>query len=299
MSPANNRTTTTKKTKRRLTSPVRKTKQGLFVRLLQKFPPWTWWLLIGGIVIIYLCFFYYFFVSPFGIRWRALYGGIDNPQGYNVRGIDISHHQGKIDWDKLRREGLIDDVPVRFIMVKATEGSNLVDKCYSYNFKNARDYGYVRGAYHFWSNLSGAETQAYNFINNVDLVPGDLPPVLDVEQASKKISNNELRDSLVRWLTIVEDHYGVKPIIYTYKKFKKKHLTDTIFNSYPHWIAHYYVDSLDYSGKWHFWQHTDCGKMPGIEELVDLNIFNGSYEQLLEMTIMEPNDSLESVSLEQ
>ena len=51
--------------------------------------------------------------------------------------------------------------------------------------------------------------------------------------------------------------------------------------------------------KWHFWQHTDCGKLPGIEELVDLNIFNGSYEQLLEMTIMEPNDTSETVSLEQ
>ena len=58
MSPINNRTAT-KKTKRRLTSPVRKTKQGLFVRLLQKFPPWTWWLLIGGIVIIYICFIPY------------------------------------------------------------------------------------------------------------------------------------------------------------------------------------------------------------------------------------------------
>ena len=288
----NNNSSNKKNPQRRYYSPVRKKRPGFFIRLFRKTPGWVWWLGGASIVALYLSFFYYFFISPYGLRWRALYGDVPYPQGYEIRGIDISHHQGKIDWDELRRGGVIADSPVRFIMVKATEGSNLVDKCYADNFKNARDYGYVRGAYHFWSNLSGAETQAYNFINNVKLIPGDLPPVLDIEQTSRKISNNELRDSLVRWLNIIERHYGVKPIIYTYHKFRKKHLTDTIFNCYPNWIAHYYVDTLEYGGKWDFWQHTDRGKLPGIEECVDLNIFNGSYEQLMELTLLPPQDTL-------
>ena len=86
----------------------------------------------------------------------------------------------------------------------------------------------------------------------------------------------------------VEAHYGVKPILYTSYKFKKRYLSDSIFNAYPYWIAHYYVDSVRYEGKWHFWQHTDVGTVPGIEEEVDLNVFNGTMEELLELTLKTP-----------
>ena len=71
-------------------------------------------------------------------------------------------------------------------------------------------------------------------------------------------------------------------------KFKKRYLSDSIFNAYPYWIAHYYVDSVRYEGKWHFWQHTDVGTVPGIEEEVDLNVFNGTMEELLELTLKTP-----------
>lgn len=89
-------------------------------------------------------------------------------------------------------------------------------------------------------------------------------------------------------ITTVEAHYGVKPILYTSYKFKKRYLSDSIFNAYPYWIAHYYVDSVRYEGKWHFWQHTDVGTVPGIEEEVDLNVFNGTMEELLELTLKTP-----------
>ena len=66
------------------------------IRLLQKVPSWGWW--IGGLLIVlgYIWFFYYFFVSPFGFRWRALYGDVSYPEGYEIHGIDISHHQGHV-----------------------------------------------------------------------------------------------------------------------------------------------------------------------------------------------------------
>ena len=91
---------------------------------------------------------------------------------------------------------------------------------------------------------------------------------------------NKLRDDLMIWLQRIEKHYGVKPIIYASYKFKTRYLNDSVFNSYPYWIAHYYVDSVEYIGDWAFWQHHDAGTLPGIDEQVDLNIFNGSIQQL-------------------
>ena len=72
---------------------------------------------------------------------------------------------------------------------------------------------------------------------------------------------------------------------YTYYKFKLDYLNDSVFNQYPYWIAHYYVDSLKYEGDWKFWQHTDAGSLPGIKGPVDFNIYNGSFYDLRQMTI--------------
>ena len=117
------------------------------------YPRWAWWLGGVGIIGLYIWVFYHFFVSPFGFRWRALYGDAKNPKGYEIRGIDISHYQGKINWEKLSN-AQIEHSPIRFVVIKATEGSTQIDDCFLDNFKNARDYGFIRGAYHFWSNKS-------------------------------------------------------------------------------------------------------------------------------------------------
>ena len=104
----------------------------------------------------YVYFFYYIFVGPFGFRWRALYGDVNYPAGYEIHGIDISHHQGDIDWEELRDKGLINETPIRFIMIKATEGATTVDENFKENFYQAREYGFTRGAYHFYSVYSSA-----------------------------------------------------------------------------------------------------------------------------------------------
>ena len=262
-----------------------KRRPNIFIRLLQHLPGWAWWLGGALVVALYVYFFYYFFVSPFGFRFRALYGDISYPEGYEIHGIDISHHQGDIDWQTLRDEGTIDKFPVRFIMMKATEGATQVDECFADNFFQAREYGFTRGAYHFYSVHTPAEEQAYHFLQVVKLENGDLPPVLDVEHKPKNQTDEEFKNSVLQWLDIVEKHYEVKPIIYTYFKFKMRYLNDSIFDQYPYWIAHYYVDSLEYQGPWKFWQHTDVGRLPGVKGNVDFNIYNGSYYDLRQMTI--------------
>ena len=274
-----------KQHKRRISSPVRRKRPGLFVRLLRRLPGWSWWL--GGFLLVaaYIWFFYYIFVGPFGFRWRALYGDVNYPEGYEIHGIDISHHQGEIDWDELRDNGMIDKYPIRFVMIKATEGASLIDENFHDNFEQAREHGFTRGAYHFYSVRSSAKDQAEHFISEVKLENGDLPPVLDVEKKPNTQTDQEFKESILLWLQLVEHQYGVKPINYTYYKFKMRYLSDPVFDQYPYWIAHYYVDKVEYQGNWKFWQHTDVGRLPGIKGDVDFNIYNGSYYDLRKLTI--------------
>ena len=221
-----------------------------------RMPRWTFW--VGGLVVtvLYCWAFYYFFVGPTGFRWRALYGESRYPKGFEIHGIDISHYQGNIDWDKLQG-GMISGCPLRFVIIKSTEGASRMDENFKSNFHNALEYGFIRGAYHFWSNKSSARQQAYYFLEKVKLEEGDLPPVLDIEHAPKDKSIEEFQRDILTWLHIVEDRYHVKPILYTYYKFKEKYLSAPVFDDYPYWIAHYYVPKIEYKGAWKFWRHTD------------------------------------------
>ncbi|WP_249118830.1 glycoside hydrolase family 25 protein [Prevotella jejuni] len=243
----------------------------------------------------YSFLFYFLFVAPTGFRWRAIYGDPDYPEGYTIYGIDVSRYQGTINWNRLRN-AMIDRLPIRFIIIKSTEGDSHVDMKFRDNFYNAKESGFIRGAYHFWSNNSSARRQAYFFLAMVHLEPGDLPPVLDVEHKPKNISTEEFQQNILTWLHIVEDRYHVKPIIYTYYKFKDQYLSDSRFDDYPYWIAHYYVHQMEYQGNWKFWQHTDAGKLPGIKGYVDLNIYNGSFYDLQQLLIQEDVTDIQEVS---
>lgn len=248
---------------------------------LKEMPVWCRYLLGFFIIVVFTSVFYFFFIRPYAYRWKPCYGlkgyGVCMPAGYKVHGIDISHYQGKINWKMLEqtRQG---QFPIQFMFMKATEGGDFADKNFVANFDSAKAHGFIRGAYHFYNPKTDANKQADFFIQSVNLEPGDLPPVLDIEKKGKDMK--KLQADLKHWLRRVEAHYGVKPIIYASYKFKTKYLNDSVFNSYPYWIAHYYVDSVRYQGDWKFWQHTDVGTLPGIKEQVDLNIFNGGKEGL-------------------
>ncbi|MBP3773982.1 MAG: glycoside hydrolase family 25 protein [Bacteroidaceae bacterium] len=240
-------------------------------------PKWLQWLFAVLTVMVYGFVFYHFFVSPLSLRWKGLFGDTF-PAGYSIRGIDISHYQGRIDWKKLRH-ALLNDEPVSFVLMKATEGTDFLDEYFLRNMEQAKDAGFICGAYHFFLPSEPAEAQAKYFIENAQLEDGDFPPVLDFEHRGR-LTAQGVRDAALAWLKIVEAHYGVKPIIYTNYKFKLAYLSDTLFDAYPYWIAHYYVDSLKYEGKWKLWQYTDNGQLDGITGRVDFNLYNGSMYDL-------------------
>lgn len=198
-----------------------------------------------------------------------------------VRGVDVSRYQTHVNWSRVKA------APLEFVFIKATEGCWGRDRLFRQHWRRAGQAGLVRGAYHFYRVNQPAWLQAFNFLLRVDLKPGDLPPVLDVEQIGA-VTGEELRANLQTWLSWVEQRYGVKPIIYTNYNFYRDYLYG-FFEGYPLWLAHYGVDQLKLNAydrpQVKFWQHTDRGAVPGIEGRVDCNVFYGSAAELRELCL--------------
>ena len=191
-----------------------------------------------------------------------------NDLRYPIKGIDISHHQGAINWDKVAADG------VDFVFMKATEGQDFLDTKFAYNWEEAARVGIPRGAYHFFLPSVDAEKQAQNFIRTVPLEPGDLPPVLDIEVTNQKSRAEIIRGATI-WLETIEAHYRIKPLIYASPSYYNDYL-DASFDTYPLWLAHHYRFSprLPESRKeWVFWQSTNFGFVSGIKGNVDMNYF--------------------------
>ena len=181
-----------------------------------------------------------------------------NPDNVKFDGIDISKYQGNINWEELKRNSRI-----KFIYIKATEGSDYVDPRYHENIRNARKHGFKVGSYHFLSTRSAATTQFYNFIRTAKREDQDLLPVIDVENL-KPWSPQQLRDSIKVFADLIEDYYGCKPLIYTSEKFFTSHL-GRAFSHYPLFIAKYSNNKPEIGYKWILWQFADNGLFKAVK----------------------------------
>ncbi|MEP6700057.1 MAG: GH25 family lysozyme [Bacteroidota bacterium] len=199
--------------------------------------------------------------------------GISIPENYSIHGIDVSKYQEAIAWEEVKAMK-VKEVQLGFSFIKATEGIANTDPQFKRNWKKTKDNGIIRGAYHFFIGSKDGRMQAENFIDKVDLEPGDLPPVLDTEQLNGATAD-QLKIEIKKWLEIVENYYHVKPIIYSNIDFYNKTLGDE-FDEYPLWIAHYFQPGQPRIKRgWIFWQHSQEGRVNGIVSKVDFNIFNG------------------------
>lgn len=203
-------------------------------------------------------------------------------QQYDIHGIDISKHQGKIQWDLVKHPDTTKNID--FVFIRATYGTKK-DELFSTNWTNASNNNFVLGAYHYYWANTNSTLQANKFIETVELKNGDLPPVLDIEKLPKFQSKSNWLKGIKNWLNLIETHYGVKPIIYTSDSFYKHHLEpDSFFADYPRlWIANYNKIKQPKS-KWHFWQYSEKAKISGINEKVDINVFKNdiiSFNELL------------------
>lgn len=208
---------------------------------------------------------------PKFIRYPAF--GIDIPINFPMHGIDVSHHQDNIDWTAVKAMQ-VQKIKIDFAFIKATEGLGRVDDAFRRNWFNVKQAGIPRGAYHFFISSKSGKAQAENFIETIRLEKGDLPPVLDIEQTNGA-SVEDLQQRVKDWLTMVEQQYKIKPIIYTNVDFYENFLVGK-FDDYPLWVAHYLVQDKPRIGRnWIFWQHNEKGHVNGIDANVDFNVFNG------------------------
>lgn len=170
-----------------------------------------------AIALVCALLLYHFILAPY--RHRG-FGESKFPANYSIHGIDVSHHQGTVDWEKVATASDANGARVQFVFVKATQGKSHLDRKFRHNFRKAQQYGLVRGAYHYFSPGISGDEQAHHFINSVPLEKGDLPPVLDVEVLGR-LKPETLRREVLEWLEMMEKRFGTPPIIYTYLTFKK------------------------------------------------------------------------------
>jgi lysozyme len=206
---------------------------------------------------------------------------LENHKG-KVVGIDVSEFQGKVDWDEV--EILDEKYPVQFVFIRATAGNDRVDGQFKRNWNGAKENKIIRGAYHYYRPNENSIEQANLFIKTVKLQKGDLPPVLDIEKLPKNQSLDSLKKGLKRWLTKVEKHYQVRPIIYSGERYYSDFLKEE-FGEYLFWIANYNFYREKIEDDWLFWQFTEKASLPGIKHRVDVNIYNGDLEQLQFITV--------------
>lgn len=198
-----------------------------------------------------------------------------------VVGIDVSQYQGQIQWNKVRTiEGAF---PIEFIFIRATAGKDKVDSQFARNWKESKNNKMLRGAYHFYRPNENSGAQAALFIRTVTLQKGDLPPILDIESLPKNQPMDSLKAGLRRWLTKVDQHYGIKPIIYTNERYYEDFLQDD-FSDFQFWIANYNFFAETMQDDWLFWQFTEKASILGIEGNVDVNLYNGTPKMLNYLT---------------
>ena len=188
------------------------------------------------------------------------------------QGIDVSHYQGNINWERVARED-----NVHFVYIKATEGAGLVDDCYLRNLYGAKRVGLPVGSYHFFSPSVSALVQLQNFRSNVDPRQQDLIPIVDVEKRGKG-SLAQFQRSLREFLVGVEKTYGVKPIIYTGVNFYANYLEGQ-FTGYRFMVARY---AEEFPGLCEdvpivLWQYSSTSYVDGIRGHVDRSVFLDRY----------------------
>jgi lysozyme len=231
----------------------------------------VWILLIAMLTSCFLIFKTYYFPNPSKKFYKDF--GIDIPSQYTIHGIDVSKYQSTINWE-LVKAMKVKNIQIGFVFIKATEGISTKDYKFRYNWENAGKNNIKRGAYHYFLPHKNPVLQANNFVQTVQLKKGDLPPVVDIEDLAG-VQPQKMILSLKKFLNLLENHYHVKPIIYSYANFYNNNLKDD-FLEYPLWIAHYKEKNKpDITRPWQFWQHSEEGHVNGISHKVDFNVFNG------------------------
>jgi lysozyme len=193
-------------------------------------------------------------------------------------GIDVSHHNGEIDWEAIQSAG------VQFAILKASEGTRTVDSKFSYNVQEANRVGIPVGFYHFAHMTNDPITEAQHYLLTIGEYRPELWHVLDMENQSLDgvtFSKSQVSNWCRGWLQHVEMLTGKVPMIYTGAAFARTYF-ESDFARYPLWVAHYGTDTPLSNPVWPEWtvfQYSDTGKVDGNgSTYMDLNELNGQIQ---------------------
>ncbi len=199
-----------------------------------------------------------------------------DPARFPIWGVDVSHHQGPIDWPRVASEPHI-----AFAFIKATEGGDWTDPRFATNWREARAAGLLVGAYHFFTFCRPPLDQARHFLATAPREPDALPAALDLElegNCSAVPEKKEVQRDVLLWLEAVERGQGKRPIIYTTSESYEALLSGASFSSVT-WIRGVLAEPQRPVG-WGFWQFDERARVRGIETPVDLDVFRGDREAL-------------------
>lgn len=191
-----------------------------------------------------------------------------------LHGIDVSHYQGRINWDEVAK-----DPNVNYVYLKATEGVNTTDDTYRYNFRECKRVGLKVGSYLFFRPRLSAKAQFQHFMSMVDTKSQDLLPVIDAE-VIKGVSVRAFQTRLLELCQLFEKEYGKKPIIYTGRNFYNKYIHgNTRLSTYKYFIASYTFEEPQLNGdkEYVMWQYTATGSVKGIRGDVDQSKLMGRH----------------------
>jgi lysozyme len=205
-----------------------------------------------------------------------------------VAGLDVSHFQNAIDWTRVAASGRV------YAFIKASEGAHTPDLLFAQNRAAAQANGLIVGAYHLFHPKVDIDAQVQLFMTQVvALTPGELPPVLDLEVPNEWITiPMPQRVTLVlRWLTRVEQLLGIRPFIYASTNFIPNTLASpAALAPYRLWLANYTLIPIVPTPwtDWTFWQFSESGTIDGITTPVDLDLFNGTLDNLNQLLVSPP-----------
>jgi len=224
-------------------------------------------------------------------RNKRTFKTVSSGSGGAPWGIDVSHHQGTIDWQKVASTGCA------FAYLKATEGATFKDRTFRSNRSRAKASGIITGAYHFFRTSVSVDAQLDNFAAALGVVEeGELPPVIDVEIPSQwtRLSVARRNELIYDFIEGVRSRLGrhINPVIYLSPSFTDDVLeNDPGLKDHPLWLAHYTSASKPRVPApwriWTFWQWTERGRVDGISAYCDVNRFNGSRERLDALLVKE------------
>lgn len=200
--------------------------------------------------------------------------GEPDAKRYPVRGIDVSHHQGVLDWGKLSR------ARVRFVYLKASEGADWIDPLFARNLAAAPKLGMALGAYHYFTLCAKGDAQAGNFLKSIASARLTMPPAVDVEyvgNCAARPSRAAFARELGAFTTAVKRGTGLTPVLYTTQSFFEDYLSGVEFSGATFWVRNLIGEAAWSKGrKVLLRQFADHARIAGIAGPVDVDVFMGT-----------------------